>query len=112
SFFPSGSRTGAQNNEYSSPLATRMAPTIRHLGQVRTCQMHTESGQEMMYHPDYNLQKPVTHAGPPQNDFLFKRVRVCHRCFHFMFLNMKEGGCQARKLSVSYPSLEPVLGPC
>ncbi len=82
------------------------------MGQVRTSQMHTESGQEMTYHPDYNSQKPVTHAGPPQNDFLFKGVRVCYRCFHFMFFHSREGGCQAQKLSVSYPSLEPLLGPC
>ena len=62
-------------------------------------------------HWDYNSQKPVTHAGPPQRDFLFRGVRVCYRCFHFMFFHDR-GGCQARKLSVSYPAQEPVLGPC
>jgi len=29
-----------------------------------------------------------------------------------MFFHSREGGCQAQKLSVSYPSLEPVLGAC
>jgi hypothetical protein len=89
-----------------------MAQTVRHLGQVRTSQVYLESRQEMsLAHWEYNSQKPVTHAGPPRNDFLFKGVRVGYRCFHFLFFHSRQG-CQAQRLSVAYPALEPMLGPC
>ena len=59
----------------------------------------------------YTSTKPITRAGPPTHDFSFKGVQVCVRCFHFMFFHNKRG-CDANKLSVSFPSLEPSLGPC
>jgi hypothetical protein len=60
---------------------------------------------------EYNSSHAITRAGPPQNDFLFKGVKVCHKCLHFSFFHNTRG-CEAQKLSLVFPSKELVLGPC